>query len=263
MAVYNKRKIMAVGDSYNLDANGNYRYANNEQTDNLQPATSNSQTEADKAKQWIEAYLRSKKFEERLNKTIQNEGMNPKNAANYGHLMRKAVQDANVEYVDGFFDNIGRVLQGQPSITHSHYRDRANTAYIYGPEVRGQNVGAVTAHELGHTVGSVFAVPPRQAETIRQLQRPGANNSHVQAPEEARGDVYGIRYLANQLGVYNANTEDFTAKHLTALQNALQQRGIQDTQLNRMINTYGPDGLIRLMNMIAKQENNTIPNNYA
>ena len=261
---------MAVGDSYNLDQNGNYKYSNNEEREKVKPKpqpapmSPSKQTEVNNAKKWTEEYLQSQKFKERLANTIRNEGMDPRNATNYGHLMRKRVGDANVEYVGGFMDNAERILRGEPSVTHSYYSDRNNTAYIYGPQVAGQDVGGVTAHELGHTAGSAFAVPPKQAETIRNMQRPGAGGNYVQQPEEARGDVYGIRYLANKLGVYNANTENFTAGHLTALQNALKQRGMQDTQLTRMLDTYGPDGLVRLMNMIAKNNQNTdMPNNYA
>lgn len=261
---------MAVGDNYNLDANGNYRYGDNDQQEKVKPKPQpaptppSKKTKVDNAKKWVEQYLQSPKFKERLSNTIRNEGMDPRNAANYGHLMRKQVKDGTIEYVDGFLDNTERILRGEPSITRSHYNSGTNSAYVYGPEAAGADVGGIAAHELGHTAGSAFAVPPKQAELIHSLQLPGTNRSHVGKAEEARADVYGIRYLANQLGVYDANTEDFTAAHLTALQNALKQRGIQEHHLTRMLETYGADGLIRLMNIIAKNNQNTeMPDNYA
>ena len=150
----------------------------------------------------------------------------------------------------------------------SHYRPENNTAYIRADDKAHPDLDVIAAHELGHSVESVFPVPPRQRERIESMQSAAQNWSrkagHVTDPDEARGDVYALRYLANKLGVYDAGTQRFTPAHLAALQKAILQRGQgADPLLTRMLDVYGSDGFIELMNRIAKQENNTIPDNYA
>jgi hypothetical protein len=216
---------------------------------------------------WVNQYLDSPKFRERMERTVSAEGLDPRNAANYGNIIRSRVQATQPEYVAQARDDGSWLFPDPNAVTQSRYDDNSNTAYTYGPQAKelGMSAGTIGAHEVGHAVGSVFTVPPQQQQTMRTALLPGMDEASTRSlPEQARADLYGIRYLADKLGVYNAKTEDFTEAHLTALENAIQQRRGEDgTILRYMLEAYGRDGLIKLMNLVAREGGSSIPNNAA
>ena len=265
--------VMAFGDTYDLNAEGQYTFDDQQRIvpprpvprPTPAPAAPSDEEKVRAAKEWMARYLKSPMFAQRMAQTVKDEGWDKRNAANYSQILQGNLQDVQADYVPGgFFNTLYRMAQGKDNPGGSRYYDQ--TAFVVGPQAKESNttVDELATHEFAHSLEDKFAVPPRQQAQIRALQTEDPRaNKHVRDPEEARADVYAIRNLASRLGVYDAGTQVFTPQHLAKIEQAVKSGKAKSYSLQRMLEVYGPDGLVKLMNMIAQQNANQIPDNYA
>jgi hypothetical protein len=210
-------------------------------------------------RQYVANYVASPKFRERLASTLVAQGRNPADTPMDQRHIQNTLQQAKLTYVPDWWTGAKRIFNGERSGMGTFYVPRENQVYLYGPKLENYNPGAVSAHEFGHTLSKSFPIHKTQKELIKGAQT--SARTHVSAPEETRADIYGLRYLASKYGVYDAGTQDFTPAHLDALIEAVQRNEGSNKSLDRMLQQYGRDNFIMLMNTIAQNQRNNIPDN--
>jgi hypothetical protein len=236
------------------------------------------------ARDWMQSYYASPKFEERYNRMI-NDGTYKSNWLSEAAERRGigAILNGRLKWMD--------IIPAQVAATRfafdptkagagSRYFRHDNLAII-DPKTDifraraagvGHNTGSTTVHEIAH-MDTTALMSPKQIDRMRRGLRPLKDRNldfrHVEKPHEARADIQGMRYVAARLGIYDARTENFTKEHLKALFREMtpDQRPLAAT-FYRMLQTYDEDTLIWMMNNLAQNDSkegpsNPIPDNYA
>ena len=153
--------------------------------------------------------------------------------------------------------------------------DYDSTSYYHDPNINYKEVNlnndqlnslkihprSALVHEIGHGeidghVENNSALSGYERELIKQNQQDHNTDQgkYVQTPEEAKGDINSIRYnlykagkFDVKTGKYKTNDGKFDKTMITPIKD--------DTLLKRMLDAYGEEGLMELMNKIAQNNN--------
>jgi hypothetical protein len=248
------------------------------ETDDRKKRAEEEEEKVRDAKARMIEYFGSQKFRERTENTYRDEKANRRRGSRHtprsvGSTVSSVGREARATDVN--LDTTEYGLEPGNIEAYSLPRDtprRGNSPFaeVYlddaiANESEGYDTGAVTGHELSHTSyhgsGLGFGNLPFQRRVIRELSNKSGDKSHD--PEEVRADINATRVKFSRTGIYDAGKEDFTPEHLDRYKKFLEETGRpMEMSMQRLIEEFGEDGYIRLMNMIAQApQKNRIPPN--
>ena len=109
----------------------------------------------------------------------------------------------------------------------------------------------VLIHELGHAAYNYDQKTKLLKNHIVSLQNTDTDRTaHDKDAMETVADLASYRYMAKQLGIYDAGKEDFTQEHMEAINKLLKGTFVND----RLMRLYNNKNLIWLMNNVAQNE---------
>lgn len=203
----------------------------------------------DKVKQFIADMIQSNWYEERL----KNNGYkNPEKTAErrLNNVKQTGLLFNENEPTHFYREKLMGKQVGKPYVSY-------NTNQI---DEEDGDYNGVLAHEYGH--GETTIVPLSNFERIQIQKRFNLDDIgqmseyglYMSSPEEAKGDINGIRYQLFEQGRFNPKTGEYDTPSKLFEPSLL--KGNQDLQMRRMEEAYGEQGLTELMNIIAQNNNN-------
>lgn len=211
----------------------------------------------DASKQWMQSYVQSPKYKERLSNFYKY--------PDYIQRQRNN-QIENIQFTDA------------PNGILDYISDK-NTVRISPDEIRNRNLNPseVGVHEMSHATnrgivpGSNLSTREESYIFDRNLMEPSVREGHKEAalrreigiseylkispslhdryPSENKSDIDAFRYLLNQEGLYDARTQDITPE---ILQKAKQNPAVKKSfSTKRLFQNFNDDKLIDIMNKVA------------
>lgn len=215
---------------------------------------------AERGRAITEDYFASEKFRERVRKTYESEGAPGRDVNKTVESVRREAAATEIDFDEGEYPKV------QPGDVEAYAYPRNVEGNAGNPfiglflddaiknEQGGLRTGSVTGHEMSHTAyagsGLEFGNLPFQSRLISNLSN--KKEKDKADPEEVRGDINATRVEFAKTGLYDAGKEDFTIEHLRRYREHLKQTGQpMEMSMQRLIDEFGEDGYVRLMNMIA------------
>jgi len=98
---------MAFGDTYDLNAEGQYTFDDQQRIvpprpvprPTPAPAAPSDEEKVRAAKEWMARYLKSPMFAQRMAQTVKDEGWDKRNAANYSQILQGNLQDVQGDFL--------------------------------------------------------------------------------------------------------------------------------------------------------------------
>ena len=122
----------------------------------------------------------------------------------------------------------------------------------------GHSPAVNIAHEFGHIITpDVFLNDGKQIYKKYPLLWPSDTSNfqwgHDEFPKEQYSDILALRYLLDNLGIYDSKKRDnpFSVDHLRKVRDVMKQ-GKPNTQMRMLDGRYTDDQIIWLMNNIAQ-----------
>lgn len=216
---------------------------------------------AERGRAITENYFASDKFKERVRKTYEAEGGPGRDVGKTVESVRREAAATEIDFDEEEYPKV------QPGDAEAYAYPRNVEGNAGGPfvglflddaiknEQGGLRTGSVAGHELSHTAyhgsGLGFGNLPFQSGVINNLSnKEGEDKSD---PEEVRADINATRVEFAKTGLYDAGKEDFTVEHLQRYREHLRKTGQpMEMSMQRLIDEFGEEGYVRLMNIIAR-----------
>ena len=149
------------------------------------------------------------------------------------YFLRNGVKDPYINLGAGQLDN----LKAHPRSAYVHELGHAETDSWYGTDISGYEK-------------ETYSKTAKPINTIKS-----EDGHYTLNPKEAKSDINTIRYNLYKKGDFNPSTGEYKTKD-KKFNKTLLPKIKNDYNSKRMIDTYGEEGVSKLMNTIAKNTNN-------